>query len=73
MARTCTICAHPQREEIDQALVAGREALRDIARRFATSKDAVARHRAEHLPAVIAQARQQRDQAHVAAVGDEIA
>ena len=50
MARTCTVCTHPERVAIDQALVGG-EPNRAIARRMALSKDAVARHRASHLPA----------------------
>jgi len=54
MPRTCTICTHPARAEVDQALVAG-EAFRDIARRWRVSKDAVARHKA-HLSAHIAKA-----------------
>lgn len=54
MPRTCTICTHEQRSEIDQALVAG-EAFRDIARRCRVSKDAIARHKA-HLPAHVAKA-----------------
>ena len=54
MPRTCTICTHEQRAEIDQALVAG-EALRDIARRCRVSKDAISRHKT-HLPAHVAKA-----------------
>jgi hypothetical protein len=45
MARPCSICNHPKREEIDAALVAGTP-LRDIARQFKTGKDALARHKA---------------------------
>ena len=48
MPRTCTICRHPKRAEIDQALVAG-DAFRIIAKHFETSWQAVRRHR-EHLP-----------------------
>jgi hypothetical protein len=39
---------HPEREEINAALLS-ETPLRDMARRYATSKDALARHR-EHLP-----------------------
>jgi hypothetical protein len=48
MPRVCSICSHEDREEINAALLSGAP-LRDIARRYATSKDALARHR-EHLP-----------------------
>jgi len=57
--RTCTICTHEQRRDIDAALL-NETPLRDIARRYATSKDAVARHR-EHLPSQLVKAQQQED------------
>jgi len=56
MPRRCTICDHPQREAIDQALVA-REAFRNIAQRFAASPDAVYRHKQDHLPQHLCQAK----------------
>lgn len=56
MPRTCTVCTHPGRADIDSALLAG-ESYRGIAQRFATSPDAVLRHRRSHLPAAMAQAR----------------
>ncbi len=55
MPRTCTICSHAARADIDRALVAG-EAFRDIAGRFGTSKTAVFRHKA-HVPAALARAK----------------
>lgn len=57
MPRVCTICRHPRREGIDRALVAG-EALRDIAGRFAVSKSALERHKAEHLPPALTRAQE---------------
>ncbi len=55
MPRSCTVCTHPERAAIDRALLAG-EPLRDIARRTATTKDALSRHKADHIPSAIAQA-----------------
>lgn len=55
MPRVCTICTHPERAAIDAALVEG-EPLRDIARRVAVSKDALARHKADHVPGHVAKA-----------------
>jgi hypothetical protein len=56
MPRACSICSHPERAAIDEALVEG-TALRDIPRRFpGLSKDAAARHKTEHLPATLASA-----------------
>src|SRR5436190_6958938 len=43
MPNTCTICKHQGRLEIESALARG-ESLRDIARQFGASKDAVNRH-----------------------------
>ncbi len=55
MPRTCTICAHAEREAIDAALVAG-EPFRNIAERSGTSPPALFRHRADHIPPALAQA-----------------
>ncbi len=71
MSRTCTVCMHPERTAIDRALVAG-EVMRNVALRFAISFAALQRHKANHLPVVLAEAKQRRDeshQSHVAAVG----
>ena len=57
MPRSCTICGHPERAAIDAALVADAP-YRHIAARFAVSTGALQRHRAEHLPAGLAKARE---------------
>jgi hypothetical protein len=44
MPRNCTVCRHPQRDEIEVDLRAGLS-YRDAARRYGVSKDAVSRHR----------------------------
>jgi hypothetical protein len=44
MPRTCTICRHARRHEIEADLQAGLP-YRDVARRYGISKDAVSRHR----------------------------
>ena len=62
MARTCTVCTHPERAAIDRALVAG-EPYRGIARRFSASDDAVQRHRAEHVPVELTAAKRAEDAA----------
>src|SRR6266511_3421379 len=48
MPRICSICSHPDRPEVDKALVAG-EPIRGIAALFRVSPDAVQRHK-EHIP-----------------------
>ncbi len=58
MPRSCTVCTHRNRAEIDEALVAGVSSA-EISGRYRTiSERAVRRHKANHLPAklVMAQA-----------------
>jgi hypothetical protein len=56
MPRSCTVCAHPEVEAINQALVAG-EASRKIAARYGSlSRPAVQRHGENHLPAKLVMA-----------------
>jgi hypothetical protein len=65
MPRSCTVCTHECREEIDQALVAG-ESTGKISGRYRTiDQRALRRHRANHLPAklVMAQAAEEVAQA----------
>jgi len=44
----CSVCQHPARSAVDQALVSGRT-FRGIAEEYGLSKDAVRRHRDRHL------------------------
>jgi hypothetical protein len=56
MPRNCTVCLHPQRQEIEAELHA-RLPYRDIARRHNISKDVVSRHWAHvtlHAPPALA-------------------
>lgn len=55
MPRSCTVCGHDARSEIDRALVGG-QPYRAIAQRFAASPDAVLRHKREHLPVQLVRA-----------------
>lgn len=56
MARTCTVCSHPERTGIDEALVAG-ESTGKISGRYRTIDErALRRHRANHLPAALTKA-----------------
>jgi hypothetical protein len=55
MPRTCTVCEHPNREEIDRALVAG-DANTKLSSVFAVSKQALRRHKGTHLPAKLVRA-----------------
>src|SRR5215210_4107459 len=53
MSRTCTVCSHPKRDEINRALISG--TTRGIAGRFDLTKSSIDRHRREHLRPYLAQ------------------
>jgi len=55
MPRSCTLCEHPRREEIDKALVGDSSNL-SISSLFGVSESAVRRHKANHLPAKLVMA-----------------
>jgi hypothetical protein len=57
MPRRCTVCDHPHRHSIDEALVTGAP-YRSVAKRFALSESAVYRHKTEHLPAYLLKAKE---------------
>ena len=71
MPRQCTICTHPEREQIERALVSGRS-LRNVAEQFGCSATALHRHKRDHLPGSLAQARQAQDVARADSVLEEI-
>jgi hypothetical protein len=54
---SCTVCQHPQRREIDQALVAGSATLDALSKEHGLSTSALHRHKA-HLQANMHQARE---------------
>lgn len=68
MARPCTICTHPEREQIDQALLEG-VSFRNIAKRTGTSTAALSRHKKDHVPTQIAKAVAARESVEVARGG----
>jgi hypothetical protein len=54
----CSICIHPKRKEIDEALLLSPLSLRDIAGQFKLSKSALQRHKKEHIPTDLVKAKQ---------------
>jgi hypothetical protein len=60
MARVCTVCAHPERAEIDTALIGG-DSNSGIARKYGLSEDAIRRHLAAHLAPATADAKRARE------------
>ncbi len=57
MPRSCSVCTHPNRDEIDRALVAG-EPNRRIAARCDVTERAIRNHKAGHLPAKLVMAQE---------------
>ncbi len=57
MPRRCTVCDHPERHGIDEALVTGAP-YRSVAKRFELSESAVYRHKTEHLLAHLLKAKE---------------
>ena len=49
MPRRCTICTHPQREEIDRLIIEGKKPYTEIARLFGVHESAIRRHKKVHL------------------------
>lgn len=70
MPQTCRICRHPQRLQIEQALLSG-TALRNIAEQFGISKTALFRHRA-HIAGTLAQQTQARETKRTGTLMDDI-
>ncbi len=56
MPRACTICAHPERHAIDQALAESTPNRRIAAQYVGVTENALRRHKAKHLPVVVAKA-----------------
>ncbi len=60
MPRSCTVCEHPKRGEIDRALV-GETSNLSVSSLFGVSESAVRRHKANHLPATLAKAEEAKE------------
>ncbi len=60
MSRSCTVCCHDQRGAIEQEIAATTSA-RKISALFRVSEDAVQRHKADHLPKTLTDARKADD------------
>lgn len=55
MPRICTVCAHPERKAIEEALVT-RQPFRVIACQHDVGRESLRRHAREHLPELLAKA-----------------
>ena len=61
MPRTCIICTHAQRTEVDQLLVSGNGSIRSIAHQFRVTRDSLQRHKAHHLTKRLGSAAHRRE------------
>lgn len=57
MSMTCTICRHNQVDEINKQLLNG-SSLRDIARHFDTTKDALSRHKTNCISTLLSKSKE---------------
>jgi hypothetical protein len=69
--RVCTVCSHEKRDEIEDAFIAGTAKTR-IAANFGLKEQAVRYHMREHLPALLALARDAERAARADTVLDRI-
>jgi hypothetical protein len=71
MPRRCTVCDHPERHSIDEALVTGAP-YRSVAKRFERSESAIYRHKTEHLPAHLLKAKEVEEAARADDLLDQV-
>jgi len=71
MPRKCTVCDHPKRHSLDEALVTGAP-YRSVAKRFELSESSVYRHKTEHLPAHLLKAREVEEAARADALLEQV-
>src|SRR5512135_2510393 len=71
MSRRCSICEHPDRQRIEEALVAG-QSLRDIAGRFGVYTSSLGRHKLAHLPELLSKSEEAKEELRGGAIFREI-
>jgi hypothetical protein len=54
----CKICISPKKTEIEEALLLSSKSLRDISGQFRISKSALQRHKEDHIPTDLVQAKE---------------
>jgi len=57
----CKLCSHPDRAEIDRVLAEGRMSNRALATKCDVSEATIRRHKANHLPALLAKAEEAKE------------
>ncbi len=70
MPRTCTVCRHPKREDVDRALLRG-ESLRHLEKRVGIPRTSLWRHK-RHSTAALARAGEAIEIAHAGQLAEEL-
>jgi hypothetical protein len=68
----CSICIHPQRNEIDETLLLSATPLRTIADQFGVSKTALLRHKADHIPTDLVKAKKANEVCRAGSLLDKL-
>jgi hypothetical protein len=72
MPRSCTVCTHPDRAEIDERLVSGVSSA-EIAGRYRTlGERAIRRHRTNHVPETLAKAHEAEEVAQADSLLEQV-
>jgi hypothetical protein len=71
MPQVCSICKHPERAEIDRALIENKEPLRNIAEQYGTTATSLHRHK-KHLPAELTKAKRAEEIADAGTLLDRV-
>jgi len=72
MSRKCSICGHPQRDEIDKRLARG-DSIAGITRDIAgISEDSLARHKESHLPKALVSSQKAEEEARADSILQEV-
>jgi hypothetical protein len=72
MATPCFVCIHEKRDEIDRALVDGVVSLPAMAGLYDVSEDCLFRHKKNHLPEVLIQAKNAVDMVRADSLLDQV-
>lgn len=70
--RACSVCPHPKRGAIDRELVAG-IAVRAMARKYGIGRDALMRHKANHITPALERVVQRREDREAVGLLDKLA
>ncbi len=60
MSPRCSVCGHPDIDDLNAQLVEGGRSLRGVARKYLLSEDALSRHRKNHLPAAVSRGAEEK-------------